>query len=183
MTVWAQQQVENWSAFAPDFKELDENVDYEERESEFDLEDEDKSVQMNEEEKDDDVDVDVAQNAPIPAFCSSDEEDEDPNSLLYLPIAPDVEEPEDHFVPGIDNANATEGSGEGSSSGASKRGSSESKENTSPSKKKRAKVTDIALPNAPKDGMVHLAPHCVSSEVKLNFHFLYCRSTPIGVQG
>jgi uncharacterized protein YajQ (UPF0234 family) len=45
------------SAFAPDFKELDENVDYEERESEFDLEDEDKSVQMNEEHKDVDVEV------------------------------------------------------------------------------------------------------------------------------
>merc|ERR1712079_562763 len=74
VTVWAQQQVENWSAFAPDFKELDENVDYDERESEFDIEDEDRSVQLNEEEKlGDDIEVDVDKSAPIPAFCSSNE--------------------------------------------------------------------------------------------------------------
>lgn len=78
VSIWAQNQVENWSAFAPDFKgnhtrffkygiqtdetifsclELDENVEYEERESEFDLADEDKSVTQNEQEVEDDLEV------------------------------------------------------------------------------------------------------------------------------
>ncbi len=157
VTVWAQQQVENWSAFAPDFKELDENVDYEERESEFDLEDEDKSVQLNEEEIDDDVQpIDVARNVPIPAFCSSDEEEEDPDSLLYLPIAPEIEDPEEHWVPGVDGPSGAPPGDSGESpgsTGGSKRGAGgDAKENASPAKKKRPKTTDIVLPDAPKDG-------------------------------
>lgn len=87
--------MENWSAFAPDFKELDENVEYEERESEFDISDEDKSVVQGEEAQDEEVEVDVASIDRVAAFCSSDEETEDQESLQFIPISPEVEENEE----------------------------------------------------------------------------------------
>lgn len=95
VSIWAQNQVENWSAFAPDFKELDENVEYEERESEFDLSDEDKSIVQGEEAQDEEIEVDVASIEKVAAFCSSDEETEDQESLQFLPISPEVEENEE----------------------------------------------------------------------------------------
>ncbi len=69
VSIWSQNQVENWSAFAPDFKELDENVEYEERESEYDLDDEDKSIKKSS-GNDDEVDVDVITVQPMQAFLS-----------------------------------------------------------------------------------------------------------------
>ena len=111
-------------------------MDYEERESEFDKDDEDRSVKSDNEELDIEVDVDVTSKIPVAAYCSSDEEDEDKNALLFLPIAPEVEDPEDGFIPDPDES-------------PNKR-SFDEKENASP-KKKKTKTIDIQLDNAPSD--------------------------------
>ena len=41
-----------------------------------------------------DVEVDVTTVDPVNAFLSSDEEGENPETLLYLPVSPDID-PED----------------------------------------------------------------------------------------
>lgn len=83
--------------------------------------------------------VDVTAIEPVAAFCSSDEED-DSSTLLYLPISPEIEEPEEGWGPeGAPNEDLN-----------SKR-SGDSKENVSP-KKKRPKTFDVSLENAPTDG-------------------------------
>ncbi|XP_058118734.1 retinoblastoma-binding protein 5 homolog [Anopheles ziemanni] len=164
VSIWAQNQVENWSAFAPDFKELDENVEYEERESEFDITDEDKSVDLAAESKqDEEVEVDVVSAEPIAAFCSSDEEYEDETALQFLPMAPEVEDPEDGWG-SQENADTLGGGGFGntgpgaSSGGATGLGSGASlgnqdsmKENEPLMKKRKTSQFEISLDNAPID--------------------------------
>lgn len=146
VSIWAQNQVENWSAFAPDFKELDENVEYEERESEFDIFDEDKSIDSNAElQNDEEMEVDVLNIEPIAVLCSSDEEMES-DILQYLPMAPEVEEPEDGW-PSHEGAESCKASKETDTS-------SDNPKNfvTAPSKKKKLVTHDIKIMNAPTDG-------------------------------
>jgi len=65
---------------------------------EFDIADEDRSIKENEREEEDDLEVDVTTVQPITAYYSSDEEKDDDEILLYLPIAPEVEEPKDSGI-------------------------------------------------------------------------------------
>ncbi|CAH8583462.1 unnamed protein product [Schistosoma guineensis] len=108
VSIWAQTQVQNWSAFAPDFKELDENVEYEERESEFDVEDEDKMIEENKNsislkslhtkcynDEEEDVEIDIETMEPVQALLSSDEDGECEDILMYLSISPEVDNPDD----------------------------------------------------------------------------------------
>ncbi|KAG6390121.1 hypothetical protein SASPL_151603 [Salvia splendens] len=68
--IWAKDYTENWSAFAPDFKELEENEEYVEREDEFDLVPETEKVKdlgINEDE-----DIDILNTEGDSAFSDSD---------------------------------------------------------------------------------------------------------------
>lgn len=145
VSIWAQNQVENWSAFAPDFKELDENVEYEERENEFDLNDDDKSVDLSAEAKhDEEIEVDVTKVEPIAAFCSSDEEFEDENALQFLPMAPEVEDPEDGWA--SQDANNSQDMN-------SKENDPLDSNDAGPSKRRKfGNSHDISLQDAPVDG-------------------------------
>ncbi|BHF61587.1 Retinoblastoma-binding protein 5 [Sparganum proliferum] len=109
VSIWAQTQVQNWSAFAPDFKELDENVEYEERESEFDVEDEDKKEVEKDDGVEQDVIIEVERIEPVAAMLSSDEETEPEDVLMFLSISPDVDNPDE--LSGGEDSNPVGGDG------------------------------------------------------------------------
>ena len=85
--VWTKRYSENWSAFAPDFKELEENEEYDEKEDEFDIK-HFAERDADEDEKDELVDIlkeEVTELAHIP------DDDDDDAELLCLPTVPEPE--------------------------------------------------------------------------------------------
>lgn len=64
INIWFTPNAENWSAYAPGFEELEENLEYQEGEEEFDLEDEDELSRRKQDQED--VVVDVMTFGPAP---------------------------------------------------------------------------------------------------------------------
>ncbi|XP_058080905.1 protein RBL isoform X2 [Magnolia sinica] len=93
--IWAKDYTENWSAFAPDFKELEENEEYEEREDEFDLMPDTEKVKELDVNEDEEVDIVTVDKDS--AFSDSDTSQEE---LCFLPAipSPDIPEQQDKFV-------------------------------------------------------------------------------------
>uniref|UniRef100_A0A0K0FMP4 Retinoblastoma-binding protein homolog 5 (projected from Caenorhabditis elegans ortholog rbbp-5) n=1 Tax=Strongyloides venezuelensis TaxID=75913 RepID=A0A0K0FMP4_STRVS len=100
--IWKDPCAENWSGFAPDFTEIEDNIKYREREGEFDLEDEDASQdQINKEQAEEDI-IDVETLDDNAVYCSSDEDNVPLNDLSlrtgnvwYLPAKIDVDPNDD----------------------------------------------------------------------------------------
>ncbi len=84
--IWTKRYSENWSAFAPDFKELEENEEYAEREDEFDI------VPQAETKQQDDEDelIDIVTIDPTELNHVPDADDDD-EELLFLPTQPEPE--------------------------------------------------------------------------------------------
>lgn len=95
--VWAKAYQESWSAFAPDFVEIDENVLYKEKEDEMDQNTEapDVTTKREVDEQDEDGDIDIRTVIPQ-HLCSSDDEHA-ADQLHYLPVIvePEAEVPAD----------------------------------------------------------------------------------------
>ena len=79
--LWSKNYTENWSAFAPDFEELEDNEIYEEREDEFDIIEEE--AQQAQHESNQNVDL-------YTISASLLEKDLVENELVYLPTFPEA---------------------------------------------------------------------------------------------
>ncbi|GLJ50859.1 hypothetical protein SUGI_1083410 [Cryptomeria japonica] len=81
--IWAKDYTENWSVFAPDFKELEENEEYVEREDELDMKPDTERVTTAHVDEDEEVDIMTRKN-----YLDYSDSDDSNEGLHYLPTIP-----------------------------------------------------------------------------------------------
>ncbi|KAI9146419.1 WD40-repeat-containing domain protein [Paraphysoderma sedebokerense] len=87
--IWGTSFTENWSAFAPGFKHLEENITYVEREDEFDMKEEPPADELplkRKREEEEQVEVDVVTIERVNPFSESDSELEYEDDTFVLPV-------------------------------------------------------------------------------------------------
>ncbi|RSH86986.1 chromatin binding protein [Saitozyma podzolica] len=88
--IWQTSSPDNWSAFAPGFEELEENVDYDEREDEFDIEDETDFQRRMDAEEDLLIDV-LTPDQSFPRAPESSFADEEPDDDTWEGFYPSLD--------------------------------------------------------------------------------------------
>ncbi|KAK4483585.1 hypothetical protein RD792_010784 [Penstemon davidsonii] len=81
--IWAKDYTENWSAFAPDFVELEENEEYVEREDEFDLNPREETVKDSDFNEDEEVDI-----LGVEKDSTFSDSDMSQDEICFLPAEP-----------------------------------------------------------------------------------------------
>ncbi|MBW0462736.1 hypothetical protein O181_002451 [Austropuccinia psidii MF-1] len=105
--VWVTTVTENWSAYAPGFDELDENVEYREKEDEFDYEDESDVERRRKDEQERTVDIFTIDQRHSPRLEAHrkrraillEESIETVKNDDFVEFEPDDDQKEDFFVP------------------------------------------------------------------------------------
>ncbi|KAH9330964.1 hypothetical protein KI387_003072, partial [Taxus chinensis] len=139
--IWAKDYTENWSAFAPDFKELEENEEYVEREDEFDMMPDTEKVKTAHVDEDQEVDIMTTQN-----YLNYSDSDDSREGLYYLPTVPLPDSPkqQDHSS-----------------------GSPSKPENSTPSQSDRSPITDEGKDKTPEQSGCQ-SPDSLVDEPSLN---------------
>lgn len=97
IAIWVTTYQENWSAFAPDFQELEENIEYIEKENEFDIINEsllEEEKKKKEEEEDEDIDV-----VNIQRIVYNSDSDSNDEEIFYIPVTPDIVQSNNSYSP------------------------------------------------------------------------------------
>jgi COMPASS component SWD1 len=102
--IWTTNITERWSAYAPGFEELEENLEYQEREDEFDAEDENEVEKRKLNVQDIFVDIaeqDTATKIPLPPSHAGDKRLRDylASSDAWADMEPDGDERDDFAIP------------------------------------------------------------------------------------